>query len=54
LLGDEPIKMEGFFMGSRGVFMGSIMESENITGSDYGSNISDKKEKKMKRKLEFA
>ncbi len=27
-------------MGSRGVIIGSIMGSQNIMGSDYGSNIS--------------
>jgi hypothetical protein len=40
LLGDKPIIIEHFFMGSRGVFKGSIMGSQNIMGSDYGSNIS--------------
>jgi hypothetical protein len=40
LLGDEPIIIELFFMGLRGVIMGSIMGSQNIMGSDYGSNIS--------------
>ncbi len=40
LLGDEPIILELFFYGSEGVIMGSIMGSQNITGSDYGSNIS--------------
>jgi hypothetical protein len=28
------------FYGFKGVFMGSIMGSQNIMGSDYGSNIS--------------
>jgi hypothetical protein len=28
------------FYGFEGVFMGSIMGSQNIMGSDYGSNIS--------------
>jgi hypothetical protein len=28
------------FYGFDGVFMGSIMGSQNIMGSDYGSNIS--------------
>jgi hypothetical protein len=29
------------FYGFEGVFMGLIMGSQNIMGSDYGSNISD-------------
>jgi hypothetical protein len=29
------------FYGFEGVFMGSIMGSQNIMGSDYGGNISD-------------
>ncbi len=40
LLGDEPIIIEHFFYGFEGVFMGSIMGSQNIMGSDYGSNLS--------------
>jgi hypothetical protein len=39
LLGDEPIIIELFY-GFEGVIMGSIMWSQNIMGSDYGSNIS--------------
>jgi hypothetical protein len=40
-MGDEPIIIEQFFYGFEGVIMGSIMGSQNIMGSDYGSNISD-------------
>jgi hypothetical protein len=40
LAGDEPIIIELFY-GLQGVFMGLIMGSQNIMGSDYGSNISD-------------
>ncbi len=32
--------IELFFNGVKGVFMGSIMGSQNIMGLDYGSNIS--------------
>jgi hypothetical protein len=39
LLGDEPIIIELFY-GFKGGFMGLIMGSQNIMGSDYGSNIS--------------
>jgi hypothetical protein len=39
-MGDEPIIIEQFFYGFEGVIMGSIMGSQNIMGSDYGSNIS--------------
>jgi hypothetical protein len=39
-MGDEPIKIEQFFYGFEGLIMGSIMGSQNIMGSDYGSNIS--------------
>jgi hypothetical protein len=41
-MGKKPIIIEqfSFFMGLRGVIMGSIMGSQNIMGSDYGSNIS--------------
>ncbi len=41
IMGDEPIIIEQFFYGFEGVIMGSIMGSQNIMGSDYGSNISD-------------
>jgi hypothetical protein len=41
IMGDKPIIIEQFFMGSRGLYMGSIMGSQNIMGLDYGSNISD-------------
>jgi hypothetical protein len=37
---DEPIIIEQFFYGFEVVIMGSIMGSQNIMGSDYGSNIS--------------
>jgi hypothetical protein len=41
-MGDEPIVIEQLFSyGFEGVFMGLIMGSQNIMGSDYGSNISD-------------
>jgi hypothetical protein len=40
LAGDEPIIIELFFHGFEGVMMGLIMGSQNIMGSDYGSNIS--------------
>jgi hypothetical protein len=51
-MGDEPIIIEQFFYGFEGVIMGSIMGSQNIMGSDYGSNISGagaegEKEKKL-------
>jgi hypothetical protein len=39
-MGDEPIIIEQFFYGFKGVIMGLIMGSQNIMGSDYGSNIS--------------
>jgi hypothetical protein len=39
-MGDEPIIIEQLFYGFEGVIMGSIMVSQNIIGSDYGSNIS--------------
>jgi hypothetical protein len=39
-VGDKPIVIELFY-GFEAVFMGSIMGSQNIMGSDYGSNISD-------------
>jgi hypothetical protein len=42
LLGDEPIIIEQFFYGFEGDIMGSNMGSQNIMGSDYGSNISDR------------
>jgi hypothetical protein len=41
IMRDEPIIIEQFFYGLEGVIMGSIMGSQNIMGSDYGSNISD-------------
>ncbi len=41
LLREKPIIIELFFYGFEGVIMGSIMGSQNIMGSDYGSNISD-------------
>ncbi len=41
IMGDEPIIIEQFFYGFEGAIMGLIMESHNIMGSDYGSNISD-------------
>ncbi len=37
---DEPIIIEQLFHGFEGVIMGSIMGSQNIMGSDDGSNIS--------------
>jgi hypothetical protein len=40
IMGDEPIMIEQFFYGFEGVIMGSITGSQNIMGSDYGSNIS--------------
>jgi hypothetical protein len=40
LMGDGPITIEQFFNGFEGVIMGLIMESQNIMGLDYGSNIS--------------
>ncbi len=40
-MGDEPIIIEQFFYGFEGVIMGSIIGSQNIMGSNYGSNISD-------------
>jgi hypothetical protein len=40
IMGDEPIIIELLFYGFEGVIMGSIMGSQNIMGSDYGSNIS--------------
>ncbi len=40
IMGDEPVIIYQFFFGFKGVIMGSIMESQNIMGSDYGSNIS--------------
>jgi hypothetical protein len=40
-MGDEPIIIEQFFYGFEGVIMGSIMGSQNIMGSDFGSNISE-------------
>jgi hypothetical protein len=40
LLGDKPIKIKHFFMGSRGFLWVWIMGSQNVMGSDYGSNIS--------------
>jgi hypothetical protein len=40
IMGDEPIIIEQFFFGFEGVIMGLIMGSQNIMGSDYGSNIS--------------
>jgi hypothetical protein len=40
-MGDEPIIIELFFYGFEVVITGSIMGSQNIMGSDYGSNISD-------------
>jgi hypothetical protein len=40
IMGDKPIKIEQFFKGFKGVIMGSIMGSQNIMCSDYGSNIS--------------
>ncbi len=40
IMGDEPIVIEQFFYGFEGVIMSSIMGSQNIMGSDYGSNIS--------------
>jgi hypothetical protein len=40
IMGDEPIIIEQFFYGFEGVIMGSIMGSQKIMGSDYGSNIS--------------
>jgi hypothetical protein len=39
LLGDEPIIIELYY-GFEGVFMGLILGSQNIMGSDNGSNIS--------------
>jgi hypothetical protein len=39
-IGDEPIIIEQFSYGFEGVIMGLIMGSQNIMGSDYGSNIS--------------
>ncbi len=39
-MGDEPIIIEQFFYEFEGVIMGLIMGSQNILGSDYGSNIS--------------
>jgi hypothetical protein len=39
-MGDKPIIIEQIFYGFEGVIMGSIMGSQNIMGSDYGSNIS--------------
>jgi hypothetical protein len=41
LLGDYPIKMEQFSARFEGDFMGSIMGSQNIMGSDDGSNIGE-------------
>ncbi len=41
MLRDEPIIIELFFYGFEGVIMGLIMGSQNIMGSDYGSNISE-------------
>ncbi len=40
MLGNEPIIIEHFY-GFEGVFVGLIMGSQNIMGSDYGSNISE-------------
>jgi hypothetical protein len=40
-MGDELIIIEQFFYGFEGVIMGLIMGSQNIMGSDYGSNNSD-------------
>jgi hypothetical protein len=40
IMRDEPIIIEQYFYGFEGVIMGSIMVSQNIMGSDYGSNIS--------------
>jgi hypothetical protein len=40
ITGDEPIIIEQFFYGFKGVIMGLIMGSQNIMSSDYGSNIS--------------
>jgi hypothetical protein len=40
LLGEEPIIIE-HFLGFEGGFYGFDMGSQNIMGSDYGSNISD-------------
>jgi hypothetical protein len=40
LLGDEPIEIKHFLMGLRGFLWVWIMGSQNVMGSDYGSNIS--------------
>jgi hypothetical protein len=40
MMGDESIIIEQFFYGFEGVIIGSIMGSQNIMGSDDGSNIS--------------
>jgi hypothetical protein len=40
LAGRQTHKNKAFFMGSRGFLWGWIMGSQNIMGSDYGSNIS--------------
>jgi hypothetical protein len=40
LAGRPTHNNRAFFYGFEGVFMGLIMGSQNIMGSDYGSNIS--------------
>ncbi len=41
LAGRRAHKNKGFFMGSRVFLWARIMGSQNVMGSDYGSNISD-------------
>ncbi len=45
LAGRRSHNNRALFYGFEGVFMGSIMGSQNIMGSDYGSNISAAKKK---------
>ncbi len=41
LAGRRTHKNKAFFMDSRGVLWVRIMGSQNVMGSDYGSNIGD-------------
>jgi hypothetical protein len=41
LAGRRTHKNKGFFLGLRGFLWVQIMGSQNVMGSDYGSNISE-------------